>query len=147
METARVAFPLFQLGRPRRHAGAGSAKAADVYRRASWSAGNRPSGGGSNLREASFGGQHPDVLFFSFRVTWFCVAYLRHRMHRAEIWPRGPMDPGIAAGSSPAGVICPQLRLAVFLPCPFRLALEAGLRLKSAGEEESNPCMSPCPVS
>ena len=54
-------------------------------------------------------------------ITGPVAQWIRHR----------PTEPGIA-GSSPAGVIC-------FVSSQY---LD-----KDAGEEESNPCMSPCPVS
>ena len=56
-----------------------------------------PSGGGSNPRGASFGGQHPDVLFISRDMV--LAAHVKQRMHHADIWPRGPMDKASAYGA------------------------------------------------
>ena len=95
---------------------------------------------GSKPREGSFFTRNKSL----HQSNQYWVARIMHRMHCADIWPRGPMDkasltkPAIA-GSGPAWVICQRLRLAVLLLCPFCLALEAGLRLKKSWGRGNDP--------
>ena len=107
--------------------------------------------------ESSARRSNPREGFFCSRRTslhqssrqW--VARIMHRTHRADIWPRHPMDMASAHGAGDCRFESCRGHLSAAVACCFASSpplSRAGSRLalkKSDGEEESNPCMSPCP--